>query len=185
MRVCWRRKWVSNMTLKRSEKEVMVKDIALRFKKAQGIIVAEYSGLKVPQVTELRREVRKADGEFSVLKNRLVKRVLDELEIKGLSEYFKGPVAVAFSHSDPVLLAKVVAKYVEGFEALKLKGGYIGGKVLSPKEIQQLSKLPSKEELYVKLMRTMQAPIQGLLRVLQAVPQKVVVALNGIKDQKQ
>lgn len=173
------------MALRRSQKEGVVKGIAERFQGAQGVILTEYSGLKVSQLTELRREIKKVQGDFRVLKNRLVKRALAESDMKGLVEYFKGPIGVAFSSSDPVALTKVIAKYVESFEALKLKVGFVAGKVVNAKELQQISKLPSKEELYAKLLGTLQAPIQGLLRAMQGVPQKLVIALSGIKDKKQ
>ncbi len=173
------------MSLKRSEKEVVVKGIGDRFRVATSMIVTEYAGLKVSEMTELRREIRKVDGELHVLKNRLVKRALMDTEMKVLADYLKGPTAIAFSHGDPVALSKVIAKYVESLEKLKLKGGFLGGKLLAAKDVQQIAKLPSKEELYAKLLGTLQAPIQGVLRTLQGVPQKLVLALNEIKNKKE
>ncbi len=173
------------MALTRTQKDEIVTGLKGRFTAATGIFVTEYSGLKVSQLTELRREIKKVEGEFRVLKNRLVKRALADTELKVFSDVFKGPIGVVFSGGDPVALTKVLAKAAENFEKLKLKSGFLGGKILTLKDIQQLSKLPSKEELYAKLLGTLQAPIQSVLRALQAVPQKVVIAVNGIREKKQ
>lgn len=171
--------------MKKAEKEVVISSLSERLKKASMVILAEYRGLKVSEITEIRREIKKNTGDFKVVKNRLSKRAIMGSEWAPLEAYFKGPVGIVTSAGDPVILTKLLTKYAESFPALKLKAGLMSGKLLDVKGIVALSKLPSKEELYAKLLGTLQAPASGLVRVLQALPQKLVIALKAIADKKQ
>lgn len=171
--------------MKRAEKEVVISNLSERLKKASTVILAEYRGLKVSEITEIRREIKKNEGDFKVVKNRLSKRAIMGSEWAPLEGHFKGPVGIVTSAGDPVALTKILTKYADNFPALKLKAGLMSGKLLDVKGITALSKLPSKEELYAKLLGTLQAPASGLVRVLQAVPQKMVMALKAISEKKQ
>ncbi len=171
--------------MKREEKSEVVSSFSERLKKAKGIIVAEYSGLKVSELTEIRRELRKNDSEFKIVKNRLARIAMKDTEWSVLDSFLKGPLGIALSDLDPVTLSKVLTKYSETYPALKLKAGVVSGKVIDVKGLQALSKLPSKEELYAKLLGTLQAPASNLVRVLNALPQKLAIALKAISEKKQ
>lgn len=175
--------------MKRSEKELSVQSLSEKLSKAKAVILAEYRGLKVSEVTEIRREIKKNAGDFRVFKNRLAKRAISGTAWAPLESHFKGPLALVISDQDPVILTKILAKYAETFAALKLKVGAFGEKagvrVIDAKEIQAISKLPSKEELYAKFLGTLLAPASGLVRTLQGVPQKLVIVLKAIAEKKQ
>ncbi|MDO8461926.1 MAG: 50S ribosomal protein L10 [Deltaproteobacteria bacterium] len=165
--------------MKRNEKEQEIVSLKEKFQKSSVAFLAEYRGLKVSEVTELRREVRKLSGEFKVVKNRLARKALSGGPFTALDPHFKGPIAVTWGN-DPVIVAKLLAKYQESFPAFKLKVGLLDGRLLESKEVEALSKLPSKEELYAKMLGTLMAPITSLARVLNAVPQKLVGVLDAI-----
>lgn len=171
--------------MRKSEKAVLIEGFSERLKTAKAIIIAEYRGLKVSELTEIRRELKKNAGSFKVIKNRFVKRAIAGSDWAVLESHLKGPVGVASSDQDPVILSKVVTKYAETFPAFKVKAGVMGGRLLDVKGIEALSKLPSKEQLYAKMLGTLQAPATNLARVLQAVPQKLALALKAISEKKQ
>lgn len=171
--------------MRKADKEIVISGFSEKLKKAQAVILAEYRGLKVSEITEIRRTIKKNDGEFKVIKNRLAKRAMMGTDWAVLEKHMKGPIGIATSGQDAVVLSKVLTKFSETYPALKLKAGVLGGKLLGVKEIEALSKLPSKEELYAKMLRTLQAPATNLARVLQAVPQKLAMALKAISEKKQ
>ncbi len=154
-------------------------------RKAKTVILAEYRGLKVSEITEIRREIKKGAGDFRVVKNRLTKRAVAGSVWAPLEGHLKGPLAIAISEQDPVILSKTLSKYAENFAALKLKACCLDGKVIDAKGIDVLAKLPSKEQLYAKMLGTLMAPAQGLVRVLHGVPQKLAIALKAIGEKKQ
>lgn len=169
----------------KSEKSLVVSQIRDRFSKAKSVIFAEYRGLKVEQLTTLRKELGKEKASLNVVKNRLVKRALKEVNIEGLDSFFSGPTAVASSEVDAVVPAKILVAFNKENEALQIKGGYLDGEVLSLDRIRQLASLPSREELYAQLLRCMNGPAQGLVQVLSAVPRGLVTALDAIAKTKQ
>ncbi|MBI4373637.1 MAG: 50S ribosomal protein L10, partial [Deltaproteobacteria bacterium] len=146
--------------------------------------LAEYRGLKVSELTEIRREVKKTSADPHVVKNRLAKRVMEGGERAGLVGHLKGPTAIVYTEKDPVELTKVLARYAETFERFKLKVGFFGNRVISVSEIQALSRLSSREELYARMLGAMSAPATNLVRVLNAIPQKLAVALSEIGKRK-
>lgn len=168
----------------RDEKQAAISNLSQRLQAAKGVILAEYRGLKVSQMTQLRREMRKNDCEIRVVKNRLARKAMEGTPWSGLEAHLKGPLAIAIADQDPVILAKVLAKFAETAEVFKITAGSIGDKVFTSKDVHALSKLPSKEELYAKLLGTLMAPAQGLVRTLQGVPQKLAIALKAILDTK-
>lgn len=171
--------------MKRIEKEQAVGRMARWFEKSAAVILTECRGLKVSELTELKKEIKKTQGDLRVVKNRLAKRALQGGGMSALGDYFKGPTAVAFSEADPVRLSKVILKYVESFEPFKVKVGFVGGKVLSAREVEAFSKLPTREELLACLLGTFAAPATGLVRTLQGVPQKLALTLKEIGERKQ
>ncbi len=171
--------------MNKTEKTEAVGSLAETLKKAKGLILAEYRGLKVSEMTEIRRAIKQSQGDIKVVKNRLAKRAMQGTVWEPLAQHMKGPLAIAYSDADPVVLTKVLTKFAESLEALKLTAASLGAAVMDRKSIDALSKLPSKEELYAKLLGTLQAPASGLVRVLNGVPQKLVIALKAIGEKKQ
>ncbi|MGH9426460.1 MAG: 50S ribosomal protein L10 [Terriglobia bacterium] len=171
----------------KDQKVTVVHALSERLRKAKGVILAEYRGLKVSEITEIRKAVKKNAGEFKVVKNRLAKRAFADSGMASLAGPMKGPLAIAISEQDPVILSKVLSKHAETYAALKLKFAFMDGRVIDAKGIDTLAKLPSKEELYAKMLGTLMAPAQGLVRVLNGVPQKLAIVLKAIidKDKKQ
>lgn len=171
--------------MNRDQKVKEVEFLKERFQAAKAIIFTENKGLKVSEVTELRKKLRVAKVSLKTVKNRLVKRALKEVSIQGLDNFFDGPTTIASSDIDPVSPAKILVNFIKEHETLVIKGGYSGGEVLSIDKIKELAALPSKEELYAKLLGCLLNPARGLVSVLAAVPRGLVTALDAIKKQKE
>ena len=173
--------------MKRVDKEQAVDELKSKFAKATAVILTDYRGLKVAELTAIRRALAKVPGHFKVVKNRLVKRALEgnEEKLAAFVEKLEGPVALAFTAEDPVALAKSLSKSAGEFEALKIGLGIVRGEVVSEQEVVALSQLPSKEELYAKLLGTLMAPANNLVRALNDVAGKLVRTLAAIQETKQ
>ncbi len=171
--------------MNKDEKTQEVKKLAERIEKAKVLIFADYRGLKVSEMTELRANLRKDETWFKVVKNRLVKRALKESGLEALEKYFMGPTALASSEVDPVNPAKALVGFSKGHDKLEVKGGFLDGKDLSPADIQSLARMPSREVLLARALASMNAPATNLAGVLAAVPRKLLYALNAIKETKQ
>lgn len=168
-------------------KEQKIKEtgfLAERIEKAKAMIFAGYRGLNVAEMTELRTKLRKGESTLKVVKNRLMKRVLKEKGMDSVSRHFREPTAVASSEHDPVNIAKVLIEFARTHDKFVVKGGYLEGKELSTSDIETLSKMPPREVLIARALGSMIAPASNLARVLQAIPRKVVYAINAIKDTK-
>lgn len=171
--------------MNREEKKREVEGLSERLKKAQVLIFADYRGLKVSEMTELRSKLREGETQFKVVKNRLFKRVLKDQGLDVLEKYFTGPTALATSEVDPVTPAKALVDFAKAHESLGLKGGYLEGKDLTPADVISLAKMPSRDELLARALRSFNAPATNMAGVLAAVPRKLLYALNAIKDTKQ
>ena len=166
-------------------KKLIVQELREKLENAQGVIFYDYRGLNVQEVTELRNQFRAAGVEYHVVKNSMLKRAVDMLEIKGLDEYLAGPTAVAFGYSDPVAPAKVLTEFVKKLKRTEIKSGLLNGKVINLAGIQSLADLPSREQLLAQLAGTLNAPISGLARTLSGIICKLGYALNAVKEQKE
>ncbi|MDF2367914.1 50S ribosomal protein L10 [Sneathiella sp.] len=151
----------------RSQKEAVVTELKGVFNEAAVVVVAEYSGLTVAQMTELRVKMLDAGASFKVTKNRLARLALDGTDYGSLSEKLKGPVGIAYS-SDPVAAPKVVMDYAKGNEKFVVIGGAMGTTELDPAGVKSLASLPSLDELRGKLVGLLQAPATKIAGVLQA-----------------
>jgi large subunit ribosomal protein L10 len=171
--------------MNRTEKQNAVKGLSEKLQKAKGFVLADYCGLTVEQMTNLRRKLHSQKSSVSVVKNRLFKRALAELSIKGLDEFLKGPVAVTLAEHDPVAPVKALVEFAKDNEKLKLKAGFMDKNVLTLKMLQELSKLPSREVLLAKLLGSLNAPASNLVGVLSALPRQLVTVMNAIKEKKQ
>lgn len=149
------------------------------------MIFYDYRGLTVAEVTELRNNFRAAGVEYHVIKNSMLTRAADQLEIKGLDQYLSGPTAVAFGYNDPVAPAKVLVDFVKKVKKTEIKSGVLGKKVVDAKGVEALSQMPSREQMIAHLAATLNAPISGLARSLSGIICKLGYALNAVIDQKQ
>ena len=171
--------------MRKEQKTIEVKSLAERLEAAKVLIFADYRGLRVSEVTELRSKLRKDKSSLKVVKNRLMKRVLKEHGMEGLAKYFTGPTAVASSDVDPINPAKAVVDFAKGHEKLTVKGGFLEGRELTIRDIESLAKMPPREVLIARALSSLNAPATNFVGVLSAVPRKLLYALNAIKDTKQ
>jgi large subunit ribosomal protein L10 len=166
-------------------KQQVVQDVKEKMQRAKGMIFYDYRGLTVSEVTELRNNFRAAGVEYHVIKNSMLTRAADMLEIKGLDKYLSGPTAVAFGYTDPVAPAKVLVEFVKKVKKTEIKSGVLGTKVVDAKGVESLAQLPSREQLIAQLAGTLNAPISGLARSLSGVICKLAYALNAVREQKE
>lgn len=159
------------------QKKEEVQKLAEKLKNAKFVLLADYRGINVHDVTELRTYLRNAESEYCVIKNNIIKRALHEAGIEGLDEVLVGPTAVVIDNADYSAPAKTIYKYSKDNEFYKIKGGILEGKVVSTEEIIELAKLPSREELLSKLAGSLLGTITKLAIGLdQVVKQKENVA---------
>jgi large subunit ribosomal protein L10 len=166
------------------EKYEAVAEIKDRLGSASAFVIADYRGLNVKEMQELRRNMTEAGCYITIYKNRLTKIALAELEIDSMDENLEGPTAFALSDDDPVLVAKTLVDFAKEHEALEVKGGFIDEAVVDAAMIKTLAALPSREELIAKLMGSLQGPTAGLVRVLDGPVSAFARTLRAIADQK-
>ena len=167
-----------------NQKRVVVEGISARMKAAKAMVFADYRGLTVEQDTELRTALRKADVEYKVVKNTLARIAADENGLGGLDSHRNGPTAMASSHTDPVAPAKILSEYAKKFDKLNLKVGVVEGKVIDQSGIKALAELPPREVLIAKVLGGFNAPLAGLVNVLNGNIRGLVVALNAVAEKK-
>ncbi|MBN3859747.1 50S ribosomal protein L10 [Neisseriaceae bacterium PsAf] len=159
------------MSLNTEEKKAVVEEISQGLSGAKTLVIAEYRGIKVASLTELRSEARKADVYLHVLKNTLAKRAVEGTSFEALADQMVGPLIYAASE-DPVAAAKLLHTYSKKENALAIKSGSYNGDVLSAEEIANLASIPSREELLTKFVGMMQAPLATFARTLAALAEK-------------
>lgn len=155
-------------------KKQAVADITQKFRDAKSVVVVNYSGLTVEQVTALRAQCRAAKVDYCVLKNTLARRALDGLNITGLDDMLNGPSAFAFGMEDAVAPAKIISDFVDKakVEVIKVKAGLMDGQVMSAAKVSELAKVPSREILLARLLGSLQSSVSGFVRVLDAIAKK-------------
>ena len=172
------------MSLNIEGKKEVVAEVSERLKKAQTVVLAEYRGLPVEQITVLRSQARASGVYLRVLKNTLARRAVQGTPFEKLSDQMVGPLAYGISE-DPVAAAKVLHAYAKGNDKLVIKGGAMPNQVLTAKEVGSLATMPGREQLLATLLGTMQAPVAKFVQTLNEVPSKFVRTLAAVRDQKE
>ena len=165
-------------------KQDKVSQMKEKVDKAQVAIVTEYKGYSVEEITNLRRALQKEGGDYMVTKNTLAKIAVKGTDFEVLNDTFKGPIALAFGYEDQVSPAKVVAKFIKESKKGVILGAALDGNLLSAKEAEALSKLPSKEELIAKMLGSINSPASGIALSVNAVMASLTRAVAAVRDQK-
>jgi large subunit ribosomal protein L10 len=171
--------------VRKAEKAEIVQQILGKIAKSQIGILSDFKGLKVEDLTRLRRQLREAEGELKVVKNTLLTRAAaGDSAMAPLNSQFTGPNALTLGYGDPVALTKVLIKFAQERPQLQIKAGVLGGQVLSAKDLEALSKLPAREVLLARLLGVLQAVPTALVTVLSGVVRNLLNVLVAVRDQK-
>ncbi len=168
-----------------AEKAATVAEVHEKLKAAKVAIVTEYRGLTVAQMTRLRQQMRQAAGEYSVIKNTLVRRALKDTAYGDLDRLLDGPNGWVFGYEDPVAISKTLIKFIEENEKLRIKGALLEGEFMDQAKVKVLAQMPSKPELQAKLLALMQAPATQLVRLMQEPASMMVRLLESFRKQKE
>ena len=172
------------MSANKELKVQVVEDIKAKIQDAKSVVLVKFAGLTVAEDTELRREFRKNNVEYKVLKNTLVRRAFNDLGVTDFDEDLNGPTSVAFG-ADETGASKVIIDAVKKYEnKVSVKSAYVDGGYVDVNGVKALASMPSKEELIAKMLGSLQAPIANFVGVLSAMPRSLVIALNAIAEKK-
>jgi len=168
----------------KNDKQRIVEELHAAWSESTAGVVAQYRGLTVSEMGDLRRRLHDADVSLQVVKNTLARRAAEGTDFKAAAELFTGPVAIAYG-KDPVGMAKAIADFAKEHKALEVRGGVLDGKMMDVSGVKALASLPSREVLIAKMLGSMQSPISGFVRTLAEVPASFVRTLAAIRDQKE
>ncbi len=170
--------------MNRTEKTESIDKMQGEIGQATNAFLIDFRGITVPQVTELRRQVRDTESQYLVVKNTLALLALKDSPMIGLKDQFSGHTAVAYNSGDPVALAKALTKFAKDVPAVQFKGAMLDGQIVAASQIESIASLPSREELIGKMLFLMLYPIQGLVTVLNANIRNLAVVLDQIAKQR-
>src|SRR2546422_11603588 len=173
------------MAVTKAKKVEQVEKLGKELKSASSMVVATYSKLTVAQDYQLRKTLRGSGAKYRVVKNTLAERAAKGTKVEEILKNLSGVTSIAYTAGDPVALAKALSKYAKDNPEFSFKVGVVEGRVISIKEIEALAAMPSKDEIYSRLLFLLQAPAQGLVTVLNAVGRDLAVVINqGVEKQK-
>jgi large subunit ribosomal protein L10 len=172
------------MALTRVQKQEMVDRYSGGLAEAPHAFLISYQGIKVNDVTELRARVRAAGGSYEVVKNSLALRAIEGKPLAAMAATFSGALAIVYTEGDPVAVAKTLTEFAKTVPQVVFRGGIVDGKPIAANEVEQIAKLPSREELIAKLLFLLQSPIARFVRTLGAVTRDLVVVIDQIGKQK-
>lgn len=166
------------------EKELFVQQVAEKMETAKSMVIADYRGLNVEQITELRKKLREAGVEYRVIKNTMTRLAARQVGIDGLDEILVGPNAIAFSMEDAVSAAKTLVDFAKDHDDLQIKAGILDKNLISSEKVEELAQIPPRDVLLSMVLRGFQGPISGLVNVLQGNIRNLVQVLSAIQEQK-
>jgi large subunit ribosomal protein L10 len=169
----------------RPEKVAMIAELKATMQSAKGVVLTDFRGIKVAQDTKLRRKMREAGVEYTVIKNNMASIAAKEAGIEGLDGFLKGPLSMVSSAKDPVAPAKLISEFIKENRIMEIKGGLVEGKVIDAEAVKALASLPPREVLIARLLGSMQSPITGFVNVLQGNIRNLVYALEAVRQQKE
>ena len=163
----------------------MVQELHEKFGKAGAVILTDYKGLTVAQLTELRNRLRKCGAEYKVVKNTLARLAVTGTELQELKPYLVGPTAIVHGKGDPTAPAKLLASFIKTKSTFQIKAGFAEGKVLAGQEVMALADLPPREVLAARLAGILQSPLRGLAAVLSGPLRSLLMVLEAVRQQKE
>ncbi len=170
--------------MRRDEKAAVIDDVAARIEESEAVFAVDYRGMSVAQAAELRTRLRDADARFSVVKNTLTERAADQAGAEGLKPLLQGPTAMTFVKGDAAMAAKALSDFRRSTGGLVVfKGGWMNGAPLTPEQVDEIARLPSREVLYGRLVGMVAAPLTGLAGALGGLIGGLAIALGQVRDE--
>ncbi|MHB8881441.1 MAG: 50S ribosomal protein L10 [Thermodesulfovibrionales bacterium] len=170
--------------MNKQEKAVIITDLKDRFSKAKAVVLTDYKGMTVAELTQLRILLKKSSLDYGIVKNTLAKIAAQDTKVSVAGEHFKGPVGIAIGYDDPVLVVKKVLEFAKGNDKLQVKGAVVEGKFCEPKEVREIASLPSREVLLSMLAGAFQAPASKMAAALAATVTTFAYAVEALNNKK-
>ncbi|MFQ5928165.1 MAG: 50S ribosomal protein L10 [Acidobacteriota bacterium] len=170
--------------MKRVDKESVVEKLNKTFRENKSVLLINFTGINVPDATDLRRKISEAGSAYQVVKNRLALRAIEDTSLETLKVHFQGPTAIAYTGGDPVALAKVLKEFMSDHPGMTFKAGVVEGRTISATDVESLAEMPSRTGLFTKLSFLLNAPLRGLAAALQSPLRRLVSVLKQLEEKK-